>query len=101
LRAATAALGIATAELYPRITLSAINRKQSLETNTFINASNRVWNLIGGITAPLFDGGTLRAKARATLHALDARAARISKLYCRLSASRRCDGSAQSTTLNR
>ena len=60
LHAANAAVGVATADLYPRITLSADVAEQGL-TN---GPSGAAWSLIGGVTAPIFHGGTLSARRR-------------------------------------
>lgn len=76
LHAATAALGVATANLYPQITLSATLAQQALRPAQLFNASSTAWSLIAGLTQPLFDGGTLRAERRAALDSLNASAAR-------------------------
>ena len=76
LHAATAAVGVATANLYPRITLSATFGQQALEAGDLFDRSSSAWGLIGNLTAPVFDGGRLRAERRATLAALAAEAAR-------------------------
>lgn len=75
LQAATAAVGIATANLYPRITLTGSLSQQALHADELFNASNRAWGLIAGLTAPVFDGGRLRAEQRAAIAALSAQAA--------------------------
>ena len=75
LHAATAAVGVATANLYPRITLSGALSQEAVTTGRLFDASSLAWNLIGGITAPLFDGGTLRAERRAALEAVQFSAA--------------------------
>lgn len=75
LHAATAAVGIATANLYPQITLTASGGWQSLAGQSLFGRSNTAWTLISGLTAPLFDGGTLRAERRASLDELRASAA--------------------------
>lgn len=75
LHAATAAVGVATANLYPQIALTATLGQQALTPAELFNASSTAWSLIAGLTQPLFDGGTLRAERRAALDALDARAA--------------------------
>ena len=61
LREASAKVGIATANLYPRITLSSGLAEEGLMTGGTAYA----WSLIGGITAPIFHGGTLTARKRA------------------------------------
>jgi NodT family efflux transporter outer membrane factor (OMF) lipoprotein len=70
LHAATAAVGVATANLYPTIALSASASQQSLHPEELFNAASSAWGLIANLTAPLYDGGTLRAERRATLAAL-------------------------------
>ncbi len=75
LHAATAAVGIATANLYPQITLTATGGWQSLAGRSLFERSSTAWTLISGLTAPLFDGGTLRAERRASLDELQASAA--------------------------
>jgi NodT family efflux transporter outer membrane factor (OMF) lipoprotein len=80
LHAATAAVGVATANLYPQITLSATGGWQSLPGQTLFTRSNGAWSLISGLTAPLFDGGKLRAQRRAALDELSVSAARYQQV---------------------
>jgi NodT family efflux transporter outer membrane factor (OMF) lipoprotein len=61
LHAASEEVGIATADLYPRITLSSGWAEEGLMSGGTATA----WSLIGGITAPIFHGGTLTARKRA------------------------------------
>lgn len=61
LHEASAKVGIATADLYPRITLSSGWAEEGLLSGGTASA----WSLIGGITAPIFHGGTLTAQKRA------------------------------------
>ena len=75
LHAATAAVGVATANLYPHITLTGTAGQQALTMNTLFDARNAVWSLTSGLTAPLFDGGSLRAKRHAQVDAMQASAA--------------------------
>jgi NodT family efflux transporter outer membrane factor (OMF) lipoprotein len=75
LHAATAAVGVATANLYPQITLTATGGWQSLPGDAIFTRSSAAWSLISGLTAPLFHGGTLRAERRAALDGLNASAA--------------------------
>ncbi len=75
LHAATAAVGVATANLYPQVTLSGNVSQQSTTTGHLFDASSLAWGIISGITAPLFDGGTLRAERRAALQAVQVSAA--------------------------
>ena len=74
LRAATAAVGIATAKLYPQITLSATLSEEALRPQHLFDASSLAWSLISGLTAPLYEGGRLHAERRAALDALHERA---------------------------
>ena len=80
LHAATAALGVATANLYPQIALTATLGQQTLTPAKLFDASSTAWSLIAGLTAPLFDGGTLRAQRRAALDALHASADRYQEV---------------------
>src|SRR5690606_6881096 len=70
LHAATAAVGVATANLYPRITLSGTLSQEAVSTGRLFDSPSLAWGIISGITAPLFDGGTLRAERRAALEAV-------------------------------
>lgn len=80
LHAATAAVGVATANLYPQIALTATLGQQALRPAKLFDASSTAWSLIAGLTQPLFDGGTLRAERRAALDALQASAARYQEV---------------------
>jgi NodT family efflux transporter outer membrane factor (OMF) lipoprotein len=61
LREASADVGVATAALYPRVTLTSGWAEEGLLTGGTASA----WSLIGGVTAPIFHGGTLSAQRRA------------------------------------
>ncbi len=74
LRAATAAVGVATANLYPQIMLSGTLSQEALRPQHLFDASSLAWSLIGGLTAPLFEGGRLHAERRAALDVLHERA---------------------------
>jgi NodT family efflux transporter outer membrane factor (OMF) lipoprotein len=63
LHAASATLGIATANLYPQLTLTAAIGEQGLLGG---GPSETAWNILGGLTAPIFHGGALTAERRAT-----------------------------------
>ncbi|HYK25913.1 MAG TPA: efflux transporter outer membrane subunit [Steroidobacteraceae bacterium] len=80
LHAATAAVGIATANLYPRITLTATGGLQALPGEQLFDSSNTAWTLISGVTAPVFNGGRLHAERRAALDELTASAARYQQV---------------------
>jgi len=76
LHAATAAVGVATSNLYPHISLSASFGPQSTVVSQLFAAGSTAWSLTGGLVAPIFDGGTLRAERRAALDAMQASAAK-------------------------
>jgi len=75
LHAATAQVGVATANLYPHITLTGSVGQQALTVGTLFAGGNGVWAFAAGLTAPVFDGGTLRAARRADIDAMQASAA--------------------------
>jgi NodT family efflux transporter outer membrane factor (OMF) lipoprotein len=62
LAAETARIGQAEAALYPSFTLSGSLGLESLTLGNLADGDAGVWSLFGGITAPLFQGGALRAQ---------------------------------------
>jgi NodT family efflux transporter outer membrane factor (OMF) lipoprotein len=60
LHASSAAIGVATADLYPRLDLAAAGAMSGLLSGP----SNTAWRLFSGLTAPVFNGGVLNAKVR-------------------------------------
>jgi NodT family efflux transporter outer membrane factor (OMF) lipoprotein len=75
MHAATSAVGIAEANLYPKIQLSAAVGQQALTPDRLFDGSSTAWSLISGLTAPIFDGGSLRAQKRAAVAGLRSSAA--------------------------
>lgn len=71
MRQASAAIGVATANMLPQLTLSAAFGGESLNFATLIKPGSVTWNLAAGVTQPLFAGGTLRAKRRAAIDEFD------------------------------
>jgi len=65
LHAATAAVGVATAEMYPNITLGASITQSTSDADKIFNDRFTGFDLFAGLTAPIFHGGTLRANKRA------------------------------------
>lgn len=61
LHAATAEIGIAVADLYPRFTLSGSFVQQSLHASDFTEWGSRQWSIGPSISLPIFDGGRRRA----------------------------------------
>ncbi len=70
LHAATAAVGIATSNLYPHLTLNASTGQEAITAGNVFAHGSSVWSLAGGLVAPVFDGGTLRAQQRAAVAAM-------------------------------
>jgi NodT family efflux transporter outer membrane factor (OMF) lipoprotein len=64
LRAASAAIGVATARLYPQITLSADTVLQALSPEALFTGPTNSWAIAAGLVQPIFDGGVLRAGQR-------------------------------------
>ncbi len=65
LHAATAAVGVASANLYPQVSLTATASLQANTLRTLFDASSAAGGLAGSLTQPLFDHGALRAKQQA------------------------------------
>jgi len=61
LHAASAAIGMAEADFYPNLTLSADLAEQGLTGG----AAGAAWSLLGGVTVPIFHGGELEARKAA------------------------------------
>lgn len=64
LHAATAAVGVAMADQYPAIRLSANGAFSGIKPEDVISADATGWTLLGGLTAPVFDGGARKARTR-------------------------------------
>jgi NodT family efflux transporter outer membrane factor (OMF) lipoprotein len=78
LHAATANLGIATANLYPHFTLSASYGRTGTDLSKLFTPAGLIWSVAGAIAQPIFEGGTLRARQRAAKAAMQAAAAQYS-----------------------
>ncbi len=75
LHQATAAVGVATANLFPQITLSASLGSQALKADDLFSGGTKAWSLGANLLAPIFHGGSLRAQKRAAEAGLDKAAA--------------------------
>ncbi len=64
LQAANAQLGIAEAAFYPSLKLSAGLNQEVLSPESFFQPGSTAWNLLSGLTVPIFDGGRLNAQRR-------------------------------------
>lgn len=71
LHAASANVGVATANLLPQITLNAAAGWQSASVNDFFSTQNEIWNASAGLLQPIFHGGQLIMQRRAAIAALD------------------------------
>ena len=72
LHEASAQIGVATAALYPQITLSGGVDRQSFKIDKLFNTGTTGWNLAAGLVQPIFNGGALQAKKRASVAAYEA-----------------------------
>jgi NodT family efflux transporter outer membrane factor (OMF) lipoprotein len=75
LHAASARIGVATANLYPRITLTGSYGSETTSSHDLFRSDTILWNLGAGLVQPLFRGGTLLAERRAAIAAYDQAAA--------------------------
>jgi NodT family efflux transporter outer membrane factor (OMF) lipoprotein len=65
LHAASAVIGVATADMYPHLQLSA-------SLSQIGPGGGTLWGLVGGLTTPIAHGGTLQASRRASIDGYDA-----------------------------
>lgn len=63
----SAAIGVASANLLPQVTLSGAYGGDSLRFASLLTPAGNTWNLAADIAQPLFEGGTLRARRRAAI----------------------------------
>jgi NodT family efflux transporter outer membrane factor (OMF) lipoprotein len=78
--AANAKVGVATANLYPQLTLSGSwGQSNTVGSKTFGSQSN-LWNIGAGLFQPIFQGGALIAERRAAIAAYDAAAAQYQEV---------------------
>lgn len=75
LHEASAAVGVATAALLPSLTLNASYGANNTAANDLFVQNARFWSLGAGITAPLFEGGTLWFRRKAAIAGFDQSAA--------------------------
>jgi NodT family efflux transporter outer membrane factor (OMF) lipoprotein len=75
LHAASAAIGVAVAEQFPDISLSASITREALQAADLFHQFNALWGVGGSLTQPIFKGGALRAQVRAARDAFKAEAA--------------------------
>jgi NodT family efflux transporter outer membrane factor (OMF) lipoprotein len=75
LHAASAQVGVATANLYPQITLTGSLGSQAAQLGSLLGNNTSVWGIGASLLQPLFHGGELTAKRRAAIAAYDQSAA--------------------------
>ena len=68
LHAATAAIGVATARLYPDITIGATLTQGSPGIDNLLKNAFRGYDVFAGLAAPIFHGGTLKAERAAAIN---------------------------------
>jgi len=73
LHAATAEVGVAVANQYPSIHLTANWTQGAIKPENLFDYNAAGWNLLAGVAAPIFHGGTLKAQRKGA--EADARAA--------------------------
>ncbi len=71
LHKASANVGVATANLYPRITLSASASPTQLSLSDLASSGLNIWSIGANLLQPVFRGGELTARKRAAVAAFD------------------------------
>lgn len=72
LKAAAAQVGVATAQLFPSLTLSASMGKGGFDWPTALSGAGAIWHVGASLTQPIFHGGALFAQRRAAQASYDA-----------------------------
>jgi NodT family efflux transporter outer membrane factor (OMF) lipoprotein len=75
LHAASAAVGVATANLYPQVTLSGQYGTTAMRIEDLFRPGSAVWGFGAGLLQPIFHGGALEASRRAEVAGYDQAAA--------------------------
>jgi NodT family efflux transporter outer membrane factor (OMF) lipoprotein len=71
LHAASAAVGVATAQLYPNLNLTASFTQEALKPSKLFNPASSIFDVGANLLAPVFHGGALRAQKKAAVDAFD------------------------------
>ncbi len=66
-RAANAQIGVATAIMFPQISLSALFGRGSAPVSNYTSGNSNFWNFIAGAAGPIYEGGALKANKRETV----------------------------------
>jgi NodT family efflux transporter outer membrane factor (OMF) lipoprotein len=75
LHAASADIGVATANIFPRLTLNASYGSSAGSIQDLFGAGTGIWSIGGGLLQPIWRGGELFHRRRAVIAAYDAAAA--------------------------
>jgi NodT family efflux transporter outer membrane factor (OMF) lipoprotein len=75
LHSTSAAIGVAVAQEFPSLNLTGTLSRQALTGSDLFHHFDSLWGAGGSLTAPLFQGGALRAQVRAARDAFTAQAA--------------------------
>jgi NodT family efflux transporter outer membrane factor (OMF) lipoprotein len=75
LHAASANIGVATAAMFPSLTLSATYGVAGTSLEKLLSGGETFWSVAPALAAPLFRGGSLRAQRQAAIDAYDAQRA--------------------------
>src|SRR6202012_125203 len=67
LHAASAPIGVANAHPYPNLPPTGSLTQQALTPGGLFNGAAAAWTMAANLTAPLYDGGRLRAERRAAV----------------------------------
>jgi multidrug efflux system outer membrane protein len=79
LAAATANIGVATADLFPRFSLTGSLGQESTNSGTLTSRNSGFWSLASGLSWPVFDAGRIRANIKLQ----DARQQEAMNIYTR------------------
>jgi NodT family efflux transporter outer membrane factor (OMF) lipoprotein len=75
LHAASAGIGIAAAQMYPQVNLSASFTQQIIDPANLFSGAGSIWAIAAQLTAPIFQGGTLEAQRQGAIAAFQSQAA--------------------------
>jgi len=64
MRSANAQIGVATANYFPRIGLTALFGRASSPLSELSSGQSTVWSVAGAVAGPIYQGGALRAQKR-------------------------------------
>jgi multidrug efflux system outer membrane protein len=64
LRSANAQIGVATANFFPRVGLTALFGRASSPLDSLSSGQATVWSIAGNLAGPIYQGGALRAQKR-------------------------------------